>query len=186
MVAADDSHKGEQEHQRLAFETFYALGSKRTYRQAAQKLGVSPSSVKLWCRTFGWRPRIAARDTDAARQMADRAADHPPTDRDRDLKIVRMAKMVLTKDIAERKVRGRVPDLESLIRFEAELMANQDERYAWIDRETDPGKLRARLRELAAEADVRIEGASTESPAGDHQGTEVTPDEPPPGDTSHD
>ena len=39
-------------------------------------------------------------------------------ERDRDLKIVRMAKMKLTKDIAEGKVKGKIPDLEMLIRLE--------------------------------------------------------------------
>ena len=142
-------HPNEQEHHRLAFEQYYALGPKRTCQQVAQKLGVSASTVKLWSRTFGWRQRIAERDGEAARQVADRSAHVALDDRERDLKICRMAKMKLTKDIADGKVKGKIPDLEMLIRLEDYLSGRQKDPLSWIDRETDPEKLRARLREIA-------------------------------------
>jgi len=113
-----DSPPTEQEHHRLAFEQYYALGPGRTYQQLAQKLGVSASTVKLWSRRLGWRQRVGQRDGEAARQVADRSAQATVGGRERDLRIVRMAKMKLTKDIAEGKVKGKVPDLEMLIRLE--------------------------------------------------------------------
>jgi transposase len=140
--------KTEQEQHRLAFEQYYALGGKRTYQQVAQKLGVSASTVKNWSRSFNWRQRIAERDREASQQMADRSAQAIMDDRERDLKIVRMAKMKLTKDIAEGKVKGKIPDLEMLIRLEDYLSGSQDDPLSWIDRETDSEKLRTRLREI--------------------------------------
>ena len=144
----------EEERHRLAFEAYSALGARRTYDQIAQQLGLSSSTIKLWSRTFQWRQRIAQRDAEAARQIADRSAQSSLEDRDRDLKIVRMAKMKLTKDIAEGKVKGKFPDLDMLIRMEAELLGSASDRLSWIDRETDPEKLRERLRGIAKAAEL--------------------------------
>jgi transposase-like protein len=165
-MAKSEREPAEQERHRLAFETFYALGPGRTYQQAAQKLGVSASTVKNWCRTFGWRQRIAERDSEAARQVADRSAQTTLDDRERDLKIVRMAKMKLTKDIAEGKVKGKIPDLEMLIRLEDYLSGSKADPLSWIDQETDPEKLRARLREIT-EAELSTDDETTvEAPDG--------------------
>ncbi len=141
----------QQEHHRKAFEQYYALGAKRSYRQVAERLGVSASTIKLWSRTFNWRQQVQNRDAEATRQMADRNTQSALDDRERDLKIIRMAKMKLTKDIADGKVKGKIPDLEMLIRLEDYLSGSQKDPLSWIDRETDPEKLRARLRELASE-----------------------------------
>jgi transposase-like protein len=163
-MAKADHLQNEQEHHRLAFEQYYALGPKRSYQQVAQKLGVSASTVKLWSRTFGWRQRIGERDGDVARQVADRSAQAVLDDRERDLKIVRMAKMKLTKDIAEGKVKGKIPDLEMLIRLEDYLSGSQKDPLAWIDRETDPEKLRARLREITAAVESPAENRKRGDP----------------------
>ncbi len=157
----------EQEHHRLAFEQYYALGPGRTYQQLARKLGISASTAKLWCRTYGWRQRIQERDAEATRQMSDRSGQSTLDERERDLKIVRATKMKLTRDILDGKVKGRLSDIEMLIRLIDHLSGSQNDRLAWIDRETDPEKLRARLRELASEAELPPE----------HSSPEVTPSE---------
>lgn len=143
----------ELERHRLAFEQFYSLGPGRSYPQLAQKLGISASTAKLWCRTYGWRQRIQARDAEAAHQISDRSGQSSLDERERDLKIVRATKLKLTRDILDGKVKGRLSDIEMLIRLIDYLSGSQNDRLGWIDRETDPEKLRVRLRELAAEAE---------------------------------
>ena len=159
-MTPDNLPQQEQEHHRKAFEQYYALGVKRTYRQVSLKLGVSTSTIKLWSRAFHWRHRIQERDAEATRQIADRNTQSVLEDRERDLKIVRMAKMRLTKDIADGKVRGKIPDLDLLIRLETYLSGSQGDPLSWIDRETDAEKLRARLREIAAESEPPAEDAT--------------------------
>ena len=41
-----------------AFEHYYGLGEQRSYERVATELGVAPSTVKLWARSFGWRERL--------------------------------------------------------------------------------------------------------------------------------
>jgi hypothetical protein len=111
----------EAEH-RQAFELYASLGERRTYRRVASQLAVSERTVRHWAKQEKWRQRLEEREDQAARQLSDRSIQSTFNERDRDLKIVRMAKMKLTRDIAEGKVKGKLPDLEMLIRLEAELL----------------------------------------------------------------
>ncbi len=162
MTPTSDQPRHEDERHRLAFETYHALGSGRTYRQVADKLGVSVSTIKLWSRRFGWRDRIADREAQAARDFAEQGIEVTAAERDRDRKIVRMAKARLTKDIAEGRVKGRLPDLELLMRLESYLAGLDDNHLSWIDHETDPDKLRARLKEI-----MIATGTTTPEPTAD-------------------
>ncbi len=117
----------EQEHHRKAFELYASQGGSRSYQKVAEALNVSVASVKQWGRTFGWRQRLRERDAEATRQIADRPAHSGLDDRSRDLKIIHMAKMKLTRDIAEGKVKGKIPDLEMLIRLEEYLADSQED-----------------------------------------------------------
>ncbi len=111
----------EPEHQQ-AFEIYASLGERRTFRRVASQLGVSDRTVRHWAKQEKWQQRLDEREAQAARQLSDRSLNSSFAERERDLKIVRMAKMKLTKDIAEGRVKGRVTDLEMLIRLEAELL----------------------------------------------------------------
>jgi hypothetical protein len=113
----DDRHQ-------QAFEVYAASGPKRTYRHVADQMGVSERTVRHWAKQGKWRQRLEEREDQAARQISGRSMQSTLAERDRDLKIVRMAKMKLARDIAEGKVKGRVPDLETLIRFEGELLGD--------------------------------------------------------------
>jgi transposase len=147
----------EQEHHRKAFEVYASQGHTRSYEKVAEALGVSVASIKQWGRTFGWRQRLQQRDAEAARQLSDRSIQSSLAERDRDLKIVRMAKMKLAKDITEGKVKGRIPDLEMLIRFEGELLGDDGDPLGALIRQLpeevrDPVMecLRTRLTSLVA------------------------------------
>jgi hypothetical protein len=105
-----------------AFELYASLGERRSYRRVASQLGVSERTVRNWAKQEKWRERLGEREDQVARQLSDRSMHSSFSERERDLKIVRMAKIKLTKDIAEGRVKGRVTDLEMLIRLEAELL----------------------------------------------------------------
>ena len=133
----------EPDHQQ-AFEIFVSLGERRTYRRVASQLGVSDRTVRNWAKQEKWRQRLDERESRAARQLSDRSAQSTFDERDRDLKIVRMAKMKLAKDIAEGRVKGRIPDLEMLIRLEGELLGDNGDPLAALLRQL-PEEVRDRV-----------------------------------------
>ena len=118
-MARDDFLRIEKEHQKRAFECYYALGVKRSYKRVAQEMGVSVSAVKLWSRSFGWLQRVQERDADVARQVADRAIQSNTETLGRNQKIVQLALIKLAKAIADGKVRMQLGDLERLVRLQA-------------------------------------------------------------------
>jgi len=108
----------EREHHKKAFEFYYALGEGRSYRQVAEESGVSLGTVKLWGRSFDWSGRIAERDADVARAMADRSMKKGMERGLRNSKIIEMGLVQVAKAIAEGKVKMTVSDLDRLIRLE--------------------------------------------------------------------
>ena len=108
----------EREHHMKAFEFYYALGEGRSYRQVAEQFGVSMGTVKLWGRSFDWKGRIAERDAEVARAMADRSVKKGVERGLRNSKIIEMGLVQVAKAIAEGKVKMTVSDLDRLIRLE--------------------------------------------------------------------
>jgi hypothetical protein len=120
--------KREGARQQRAFESYYALGFGRSYASVARELGVSVATVKLWGRSFGWQERVRERDLDVARAVADRTFKGETEGKGEQLKIVRMAMLHVAKEIAERKVRVTIGDLDRLIRLEKFLSDEPDSR----------------------------------------------------------
>ena len=123
-----DHLRTEQDNHRKAFETYYALGEKRSYRQVAQQLGISLPTVKLWARAFGWQERIRERDAAVARKVADQTIQSNVHDGERNQKIVELALMKLAKAIAEGKVRMQLSDLDRILRLQEFLESRLDQR----------------------------------------------------------
>ena len=118
--------KTEQEHHRKAFEVYFSLGAKRSYKEVAKQMGVSPSAVKLWSKSFDWPKRLGERDAEVARRVADRALETQVNVLDRDQKIVHMALMKLAKGIADGQVKMQMGDLDRLIRLRGYLRESQE------------------------------------------------------------
>ncbi len=116
----------EQERHRKAFEVFFSLGDRRTYRMAADKLGVSASTIKLWSRTFGWSQRISERDAEIVRQVSEKSTSDSVADTERNLKMIRAAKNKVIKDILEGKTKSSVGELAKCIKLERELQSQPD------------------------------------------------------------
>jgi len=110
--------QAEQEHQKRAFEQYYAQGGKRSHEKVASELGVSAATVKLWSRSFGWAKRVAERDATVARQVADQTLRSGVDELGRNKKIVQMALIKVAKAINSDKVRVQVGDLDRLIRLQ--------------------------------------------------------------------
>lgn len=118
----------EREHHKQAFETYYALGLKRSHRVVANKVGVSVSTIKNWSRSFRWRERIAERDAQVARAVANRSVTDEVDHLGRNLQIVRMALVRLAKAVADGQVKMALGDLDKLIRLESFLRDEPDSR----------------------------------------------------------
>jgi len=111
----------EQEHQKRAFEVYYAQGGKRSHEKVARESGVSIASVKAWSRSFGWAKRVAERDAAVARQVADQTLKADVDELSRNKKIVQMAMVKLAKAIANGQIKMQLGDLDRLIRLQSYL-----------------------------------------------------------------
>jgi hypothetical protein len=107
----------EQEHHKQAFETYYSLGPKRSYREAAQKLGISASAIKLMARSFHWHERIAERDAVITRKVSDQFTGSAVASRARYRKIVEASLGQVVKEIAAGKAAENIGNVDRLIRL---------------------------------------------------------------------
>lgn len=114
--------RSEKENHKRAFEVYYAQGATRSFAKVAGELGVSVASLKSWSRLFGWRERIAEREAEVNRQIADKALASGVIDGERNLKIVRAALMKLAKGIVDGTIKPRIDDLPRLIQLEQDLV----------------------------------------------------------------
>ena len=115
----------EKPHHTQAFETYYRLGAKRSYKAVGQELGLSASAVKLMARSFHWSARIQERDATVARQAADQVIGSAVADASRKRKMVELALLKVIKAINSDKVRIQVGDLDRLLRLQAFLDGNR-------------------------------------------------------------
>ena len=116
----------EKEHHKQAFEFYYGLGSKRSYKAVAERFDVSASTIKNWSRSFRWRERIDEKDSAVTREMVDQTSQQTVEQHERNLKIVQTGLMRTAKDIAEGKVKVRMQDLERLMLLEHRLLSMKD------------------------------------------------------------
>ena len=126
-MAKSDRLQAEQGHHKRAFELYYAQGTKRSYRSVGDEFGVSPSTVKLWSRSFRWKERIRERDAEAARKIADQSLQSRTGELGRNQRLVQMALVRVAKGIAEGKVRMQLGDLDRLIRLQDSLVGHPKE-----------------------------------------------------------
>jgi hypothetical protein len=108
----------ELEHHKKAFEYYYSLGEKRTYKAVAKHLGFSLQSLKLWGREFVWKRKLKEREGEVARAMATRNINSEVSNKIRNKQIIQLALVQLAKSIAEGKVKMNLSDLDRLVRLE--------------------------------------------------------------------
>ena len=162
----------EKEHNTQAFETYYALGPKRSHSAVAKKLGVSVSTIKNWSRSFRWRERIAERDTQVAKKVASRTLNTEVARTQRSLQIVQMSIVQLAKAVSQGKVKMTLADLDKLIRLEAFLSDQPDARTEIVvsdlkNKSTE--ELRVMIKEeieILKELDIQEQEIGTFEPGG--------------------
>ena len=110
----------------------YSLGDKRNYQKVAVEFSASPSTVKLWGKSFRWKRRLKERDLEVARQMATRTLSDEVNHRERNLKIVQMSLVRMAKAIVDGEVKMILGDLDKLIRLESFLRDEPDSRQEII------------------------------------------------------
>jgi len=140
----------EKEHHERAFEYYFSLGERRSYRAVAQEFGVSESTVKLWGRSLRWKQRLRERDLAVAREVASRTITDEVSHRERNLKIVQMAMVKLAKAVADGRVKMTMGDLDKLIRLEAFLRDEPDSRQELVFADLKH-KSREEIREMIKE-----------------------------------
>ncbi len=123
--SSDQEPKPGKSH-REGFEFYAALGPSRTYRQVAEKMGVSLPTVKRWAKTNKWLSRVDEREAQIARQVADRAIESEVEDLERKRKLVKAAFIRLGQAIAQGKIRMQLSDLDRMIRLDALLQGKPD------------------------------------------------------------
>lgn len=106
-----------------AFEIYYGLGEGRSYEKVAAQLNMSMTSVGKWGKLFGWRERIAERDSSKAKKMQD---DNDKAFMD-DVKQYRLIVKASIKDYLTSLKNGKieikkVDDIVKLIELDLKLM----------------------------------------------------------------
>ena len=143
----------EKESHKRAFEFYYSLGLKRTYKAVAAEFGVSVSTIKNWSRWFRWQDRLSEREAEIIRRMADKTLQKGVEQNERDLKIVQAAIVQVAKKIAGGQIKTQLRDLEWLIplerslsgvSFPAEGQQGEPKPYKLILNLADNGMLRSR------------------------------------------
>ena len=119
-------------HHKKAFEYYYSLGEKRTYKAVAKHFDFSLQSVKLWGREFAWMRKLKEREGEVARAMAARNVDNEVSNKIRNKQIIQLALVQLAKAIAEGKVKMNLSDLDRLVRLESFLDQGVDSRHEVI------------------------------------------------------
>ena len=109
-----------------AFEIYVALGPSRSYRQVAEKLGVSLPTVKRWAKANSWPSRVDEREAQIARQVADRTIDSAVEDLERKRKLAKAALIRLGQAIGQGKIKLQLSDLDRMVRLDALLQGHPD------------------------------------------------------------
>ena len=111
-----------RQHQQ-AYEVYRDMGPSRTLSGVAAQLGVSPTSVQRWSKSFDWPRRAKTYDADVARKTVDIAekqgVETEAKARARNLKLVQMGLMKLAQALASGDVRFQLSDLDRLLKLEA-------------------------------------------------------------------
>ena len=94
----------EQEHHKKAFEFYYGMGEGRSYKKVAEEFGASTGAVKLWGRSFRWKRRVAERDAEVARSLADQSIKDGVDRSRRNRKIVEMGLIKVAQAIGRGEI----------------------------------------------------------------------------------
>lgn len=112
-----------------AFEFYYALGEKRSYKQVAERFGTSKTTVYNWANRYNWAERIEQRDIEIARQLEQKTNTTITNEKARYRTIIKRAIHQFAKKLDQGDVDiSSVNDLDKLIKLDLLLMGEPTER----------------------------------------------------------
>jgi hypothetical protein len=150
----------EREHQRVAFEKYFEMGSTRSLTKLAKQLGVSVSTTKTWSRELRWRDRLEERGREVAKVMANRSIKSVADSKARNEQLLQLALVQVARALAEGRVRVTISDLDKLLRLEEFLAGRADSRHELMSRELEgksTDELKAMLRKEVEDLQSLVE-----------------------------
>lgn len=121
---------GESFEQKMGFETYYKLGSKRSLDQTAKQLGRSKRAVEEWAVKGRWTARVKERERAAAEYLLmQRSAEEEAKTKTNHLTLVDATISQWSKKLLAGEIKiTKVEDLEKLIKMRWELANMPDKR----------------------------------------------------------
>jgi hypothetical protein len=141
----------------VAFRYFASLPAEsRSYRAVAAEFDVSPRTVETHARSGGWRDRVAAIETDAARQ-ADQQLGRARADMLADYhRLIEASCVAYARQLASGEVRVTASDLVGLIKVSLQLYGEPTARVELLSGSPEWAVLRGRIMAaLAAHPDAQ-------------------------------
>lgn len=121
---------GESFEQKMGFETYYKLGTKRSLDHTAKQLGRSKRAVEEWASKGRWSARVKERERAAAEYLLmQRSAEEEAKTKTNHLTLVDATISQWSKKLLANEIKiTKVEDLEKLIKMRWELAGMPDKR----------------------------------------------------------
>lgn len=105
--------------QKMGFETYYKLGSQRSFNKAAKQLGRSVKTIEVWASQYRWSARVKERERQAAEYLLmQKSAEEEAKTREKHLTLIDATVSQWSKKLLEGQIKLKtVEDLERLIRL---------------------------------------------------------------------
>lgn len=116
--------------QKMGFETYYKLGSKRSLAKTAEQLGRAPRTIEDWAIKGRWTNRVKERERTAAEfLLMQKSAEEEANTKAKHLTLVDASIAEWSKKLLGGEIKlSKVEDLEKLIRMRWELTNMPDKR----------------------------------------------------------
>lgn len=109
-----------------AFEIYYTLGHKRSYKRTALKMSVSPQSIRAWAISFNWKERVILRDNRIGNKLEKATEDAVTGEKKQLLAILLKSLADVIDENRELKVAiTNQQDLVSTVKAASQLMGDQ-------------------------------------------------------------
>lgn len=123
-----ERYKTENLQQKEAFEFYYAMGQDRNLEKVAEQFTKSPRTVYEWSRKFNWQERIAQRDIEVSKKMAEKTINAVADEKANYRKLIKLAIAQFANGLRDGDIKIRsVSDLEKLIKLDLTLMGEFSE-----------------------------------------------------------
>lgn len=115
---------------REAFEHYYQLDTKRSYKLVSEKYGRSITTIKRWALSFQWAKRVEQRDIEVKKEVSKRSTEAVVNSKALYRETIATLTETFIREVHAGKVKIRsVLDFEKIVRLDMELMGadlNQD------------------------------------------------------------